>query len=596
MSRLRYHLVAVTAAIIPAIGATGVFAFNTADVPAGLEYNSETKTITLTTDVSTCFEVGEGEEYTLDLAGHKLTNVVPDCVPIWVHNGGKLTITNSDDVYAGFVTNTDDSLYPVVNNESGTLIIEDGFFINENTTTGRYTPIINTTSGDTTINGGTFWQKGDYNAVQANGDGTTTITYGDFKKNNTGAAVVGNLPNANSTINISGGEFQSYDKDSNIIANFDGNTFTVTGGEFSTGEMYTNAGFVAGGYWEDRAPANGEISGIADGYEAIKVENKNAYEVVELPVALSEINLSESEVSTRIGGIETTEVSFNEGFLTDEIEKSEIRIKGSDWGNADVSFVSYFNKDGEYIIDYSTLMVEGYSAGENVYELIVTDKHGNIASVELTVKVADEIVRGDDSIADEDGNLLAQVSVGFENAVEGGAWVSLKSVELTDNLKALDDNLKAIFDISVMDKEDKAISVSGNNLAVWMEINKELISGDYEFFQIAYIKDGKIAEYIDPEWVDTCGMNDEKYCAYFMTTHLSDYGILAANTEFASAEERNAALAGDDADATTPDTGAFTGSTSVVATSVAAAVVAGVAVAVVAGRKFIGRKTVSFDK
>ncbi len=594
MSRLRYHLAAMAVVAVPAIGATGAYAFNPADAPTGFEYNSETKTITLTDNVSVCFEVGEGEEYTLDLAGHKLTNAVPDCVPIWVHNGGKLTIVDGDDVYPSVVENTENSLYPVINNESGTLVIEGGSFISENETSDRYTPVINTTSDNTTINGGIFWQAGDYNVVQANGNGTTTITGGDFKKFAPGAAVVGNLPNANSTINISGGKFDSYDEDSNMLANFDGNTFAVTGGTFSTGEMYTKAGFVTGGYWKDRAPANGEISGIADGYEAIKVENENAYEVVELPVALSEINLSESEVSTRIGGIETVEVSFNEGFLTDEIKESEIRVKDSDWGNADVGFFDYFGENDEYIIDYDTLMVEGSSAGEYVYEIIVTDRHGNTASAELTVTVADELVWGDDSIADEDGNLLAQVNVGFENAVEGGAWVSLKPVELTDSLKALDNNLKAIFDISVMDKDDQVVSVSDNNIFVWMEIDKELI-GDHKYFQIVYIKDGKIAEYIDPSYAQLCEENGDKYCVTFMTTHLSDYGILAANTEFASAEERNAALAGADVDVTTPDTGAFTGTTSVVATSVAAAVLAGAAVVVVAGRKFIGRKTVSFD-
>lgn len=241
MKRLRYVVAAATVLAPSALSAVDVFATSPSELTT---YNAETKTLTLSENTSTCLEVGADESYTLDLGGYTLTGGAAGCNTIWVHGGGSLTITGE-----GTVTNTADSLYPVILNDGGTINITSGTFVSENTTTGRFTPVVDTKIGTTTISGGTFTQKGAYNAIMGEGAGVTNITGGTFT-NEAGkyAGVIGNLEDTGSTINISGGTVNAYNNGWTVI-NFEGNTMSVTGGTFNglVGQYDVAHPFISGG-------------------------------------------------------------------------------------------------------------------------------------------------------------------------------------------------------------------------------------------------------------------------------------------------------------------------------------------------------------
>ena len=549
MKRLGKGFVTVAAAVSPVVfGVAGASA--AAPTVDGIAVDGNN--LTLTKDVSACLEIGANDSFTLDLAGYTLTNAVPGCVAIWLHDGGALTITDSSESGNGTVVNTADSLYPLINNESGVLDIYDGSFSSINTTTGRYTPVINTTTGTTTIRDGLFIQNGAYNAIQMNGAGWLQILDGAFinadEDNNSG--VVGTTENPGSTINIQGGTFVAGNGKFSVLDWGENNKGTITGGTF-TGKIYSDHKMVAGGTWGIKPTQER----IADGY--IARENTEGKFVVSQMQVVSNINVATS-AEVDLGEEKKIGVSYNNGFLVSDIDADESGIvyESGTSGN-----VAWFAVDDEGNADFNTMVVYGSEVGSTTFKIIIKDIAGNEITKNVTVTVRDALKAGGY------GNMNSYTSyVEFKNSVAGGRSIYSKiEAKTAAELEAIDKDLKLLLDIVVKDADDKTIDVKNNEITITLYVKKSLLGENIKGIQIAYVKDGRIVEYIDPESCELRTEGDEEwYQIIFKTTHLSDYGILTSSTTFPSAADRNAALgaAEDEAEADAPDTGRFTANNS----------------------------------
>lgn len=186
-------------------------------------------TITLVRDVAADVVIPEGKTITLDLGGHKLTNVKEHTIV----NNGALTITGTGTVdnvthtKAALVNygtatlnggnftrskenaenNKNDgggnSYYTILNDKGATMTINEGVTVSN---VGHYSSMICNCGDDEadskmTINGGTF--SGGINTVKNDGYGDLTINGGDFS--NTSQVVIMNWNKAT----ISGGTFEA---------------------------------------------------------------------------------------------------------------------------------------------------------------------------------------------------------------------------------------------------------------------------------------------------------------------------------------------------------------------------------------------------
>ncbi|MDO5451687.1 MAG: hypothetical protein Q4F56_01200 [Candidatus Saccharibacteria bacterium] len=301
-------------------------------------------------------------------------------------------------------------------------------------------------------------------------------------------------------------------------------------------------------------------------------------------VALSSVSV-QSNISVAIGEQVFLPVTYNEGFEVANIDQTQTLIDQQ----TGEEYFAYTGFDGrwdesthEFIQDSTTFYVYGNRVGSGTFTLRATDVNGNQASTQFTVTVRDALGSAYDAITytSDEGWMQARYEAGaeFGTPIEHGSGIKLTEVPLTADLQALDENLKAVLDIVVIDKDGAIIPVDGNSIRMWFGINKEMLTEDYQYFQIAYIKDGKIKEYIDVENIEDDGWG---YIFDFATTHCSAYAILASNTEFPSAAERNALIPADDAPAS-PDTGALAESSEGGATTDHALAVAMVALSTMA--------------
>lgn len=162
--------------------------------------------------------IPEGKNVTLDLAGHKITNVSDHTI----FNKGVLTVVDSSEGKTGTVDNVTHGKAAIFNN--GTMTIENGTFTRSKETQDRpndrgdnswYT-VVN--DGTMTINGGTF-TTGD-GQPQNLGNRTSLVRNGADGGANEGVSLT-----------INGGKFTS---GANIIKNEPGSVIeAITGGEFT---------------------------------------------------------------------------------------------------------------------------------------------------------------------------------------------------------------------------------------------------------------------------------------------------------------------------------------------------------------------------
>ena len=116
-----------------------------------------------------------------------------------------------------------------------------------------------------------------------------------------------------------------------------------------------------------------------------------------------------------------------------------------------------------------------------------------------------------------------EVKVELEKALEEGSKLQIVKVaeEKVAEVKKIEKNLKAVFDINVVSNAGEIIKIEDNKMQIRILLEESLRG--YDKYQVVYIKDGKIVEE-KPTKI-------EGNYIVFETTHLSEYGIVANNNE-----------------------------------------------------------------
>lgn len=291
--------------------------------------------------------------------------------------------------------------------------------------------------------------------------------------------------------------------------------------------------------------------------------------------ALTNITLGASSVTTSVRIEKQLSVTYNDGFLTSDINDdytlTGVELKSGE----DVAYVGFvYNYTDEQMeipeIDYNAIYVYGYQPGAGVYTVKVTDTAGNTATADLAVTVDNALGMGYGSVDMDCGALYCdaayEVGATFLPSVQGATHLSVKQVPMTSALQALDENLLAVLDISAVDDDENVVPVTNTEINAWMGIHKDVLGVENPYFQIVYIEGGAIAQYYDVENIDDDGWG---YLFDVTLSHLSNYGILASATPFESAAARNAKLAKSNVESETtsdestttikaPNTGAMT--------------------------------------
>ena len=120
-------------------------------------------------------------------------------------------------------------------------------------------------------------------------------------------------------------------------------------------------------------------------------------------------------------------------------------------------------------------------------------------------------------------NSEVEVKVELEKAVEKGSKLQIVKVaeEKVAEVKKIEKNLKAVFDINVVSNSGNIIKIEDNKMQIRILLEEDLRG--YKNYQVVYIKDGKIVEEMPTKI--------EGNYIVFETTHLSEYGIIANNNE-----------------------------------------------------------------
>ena len=319
---------------------------------------------------------------------------------------------------------------------------------------------------------------------------------------------------------------------------------------------------------EETEPIGGEASGEVD--PSGESEQPDTLRTADV-TALSSVTVNPSSVNVAIGEEKEIVLSYNEGFDIANLSDPDTNVA---FTSGDYEYTAYVGFKGEYNEethnyerDFNSIYVYGNQMGTAVFTVTAMDQNGNTATADIAVTVRDALGSGYAAVThvDDEGmtDTLYEAGASFGTPIEGGRKLNLALVPMTDQLQALDENLKAVLNITVLDKDGNIIPVDNNNIEFWFGINKDVLEEEYQYYQIAYIKDGKIAEYFDVYDFEDDGWG---YMMSFLSSHCSDYGILASNTPFESAESRNAAIATDEGNGA-PNTGAPTKSDETVSVS-----------------------------
>ena len=192
---------------------------------------------------------------------------------------------------------------------------------------------------------------------------------------------------------------------------------------------------------------------------------------------------------------------------------------------AKASYVNYVNTrdfsdaiEGDVAPEGLAFVPSDASASGKPVVLAACEVPGTVAAYTLSGKVTTEI-------SGESG------SISFASAVADGENLHLSISEVTlesisEELKAAQPNLLAVFDISVLDGANRIVAVDNNELTIRLRLPDSLKG--YDTYQVVYIKGGAI--------VETLSASVEEGYLVFKTTHLSQYGIVATKTGSTSGE------------------------------------------------------------
>lgn len=117
-----------------------------------------------------------------------------------------------------------------------------------------------------------------------------------------------------------------------------------------------------------------------------------------------------------------------------------------------------------------------------------------------------------------ESNSSTKGNIVFEDGIDKDYKLDIKEVEIKDDLK--NKNVKFIVDINVLNNTT-VVPISNSKLKISFKLPETLLN--YKKYQIVYIKDGEIKEYL-PATVKNGYIE-------FETSHLSEYGVIATNEE-----------------------------------------------------------------
>lgn len=294
------------------------------------------------------------------------------------------------------------------------------------------------------------------------------------------------------------------------------------------------------------APAADEL---ADGYVAYRIWDEKQADYAYKVMAAAEFGTLAAEATLSAG-----EYIDMEGLPEDYVGGWDVSVNGNE-GVADL--IKLYGDIGRIYVD--TTRVSAAEAGVahvaiRPAEGAVVAKEGDAIEFGIDVTLVPGIKSGNNGV----------VWVTFTDTVKEDGELAIRKIDTLPGAAIMaEPKLKVAYDISVVKSDGAEVMVNENEIYVSLQLEGE-IDRAYKYYQLAYVKDGVITEYIDP--LPGRGVT-ETYIVNFKTTHLSSYGVLASDEPFESAEAKNVALrtggatgagAGGAADASTPETGAMT--------------------------------------
>ena len=505
-----------------------------------------TENLTLTESVANCYTVKSGSDVVIELGGHDI-NCSGDNA-IMVENNARVTIRGTGNVNA--ITSGKAAIY---NNIGGKTIVEGGTYNSENWYTVK-------NLGDMEIRGGTF------NQGSENTSNASLIDNGWYNgKSATGASDQGNAHVGDdlATMTITNGTFNHRTTTATIKSD-DYSQTLIGGGSFNSEKGYL-------------LQASGEVTvngGTFRGYNSMVIFIANGEASFEPGVAV----INDGDVEAKyLASVEPAYVGsgYDKGTLTvnggtftglDKILKNgESTIKAVD-GTSRMIAGGAFNiapADDQMREE----MVAAYNADTELYDVVNPEEPAEGTDVEQNPETGDwEVVPSEEDLADKEDGLIADDdapgtvagSVKFDEpfVADRKAYVSIVSnnseLEVVDSEPGRKTVLVAAFDIDLQDRDGVRIDVNDVDMTIKIDLTKEQYEelAQYENIEVIYFDEEGVGVESLPATIRVSNdvPGEEKYILIFNTNHLSTYGV--AGIEAVAESE--------DADVTTPNTGATT--------------------------------------
>ena len=421
-----------------------------------------------------------GENVSLDLSKYTIENgTAEDYENVNVINERKTIIfqnTNANITGNGTIKSNsgDDALCLIEYNEDGTvksknqgvsnIKIQGGMLISGTKATINNVNIesgtLESNNSDIIINGGDYKNLASSGAVNFEGS-NVTINNGTFTANIASAMYFFAYEN-NEVLTINNGTFTST-KDNGI--EIIGGTININNGTFTGG-----------------------MSGITtSGYKSLKISG-GTYKYTDIENGRGPIAMYDVEVQDAIATI-----AENKVLSTGKFEKIEKEITSE-----------YFEP---YIETYISI---------NEPTVTVQSENGTEGTIEDTIV---EI----SSTSSSDANCI-DANIKFATPISKGNILKIEKQDddkLAKELKTVEPNLKAIFDINVISESGEIIKIENNKMEIKIKLDNDLLG--YDNYQVVYIEDRKIEEIIPATVKDGY--------IIFETSHLSEYGVVATNEE-----------------------------------------------------------------
>lgn len=123
----------------------------------------------------------------------------------------------------------------------------------------------------------------------------------------------------------------------------------------------------------------------------------------------------------------------------------------------------------------------------------------------------------------------------------------------------IDNAMQVLYDINALNAEGNKVSITNEEITLTVRLAKELMRGDEQYFQIAYVADDE--KLTKQRFSTEVEERENEYLLTFTTTHLSQYVVMASATPFTvpSDDDTDAGdSTGNDKETGTPDTGIAT--------------------------------------